>query len=55
MKINKKGSNSTNSAQHLIFHSRKNSLNEPITLNTLAHTNALLQSERALGSIPSES
>ena len=55
MKINKKGSQSSNSAQHLIFHSRKNSLNEPVTLNTLAQSNALLSSERGAGFVPSES
>lgn len=55
MKINKKGSQCTSSAQHLVFHSRKHSLNEPITLNTLANQNALVQSERGLSFVPSES
>ena len=55
MKINKRGSQSTNSAQQLIFHNRKNSLNDQqIAMNPLLHLANTSVPEKQMP-LPSES
>jgi len=44
MKINKRGSQSTGSTQHLLFNSRKNSLKEPISMSALQASSHLQES-----------